>query len=363
MARLAMTTIAASSAPHATPLYELVRRVGGALTIDVYPDIAAVAVSVPAGEARSVLRAMMRNFSAPSVSEAGRKRALQELGVDIAARAYQPDMQARDRAFGALFASGPAVQATLPASAAALEHIGTGQIRAFAARAFRPQNAIVTLAGKVDVALLDGLAVVPAVSELADAPFDSAAAANPIPHPAPSSPAAMALAWAGPGIEHTRETIALDAVANALFDERTGSIALLARRLYPDLTVTGQFITMHSGGVFLVTVAGPHPERLRGPIESGIAELATPMSPAQFSIAHTIFEYRTNAEYQTPDAQARALGWYAAEGQPQDAPGVPGGTYESDAAQLDAATVAAVVLEYLGHPAVAYALQPAGEGP
>lgn len=353
LARLAITAIAASSVPHATPLYELVRRVGGVLVVDVHPDIAALSIAVPPADAPAVLRAATAAFSTPVVTDAGRKRALAELGVDIAARDFQIEERARDRAFAALFA-GPAQAPSLPQAPASLERIDTAQIRAFAKRAFRGQNCIVSVAGNVGAGLVAAVAPGAGGGAPMDAPYDSSIGSIP-PEPAePAGAQALALAWSGPGIDRSRETTALDFIASLLFDARTGSVALLARGIDPNLSVAGRFVTMHASGVFLVTVVGPQPERMREPIARAIAALSTPLAPAQFDVARNIFAFRTAANAQTPQQQAAAVGWYAAEGDADGAPGIGGGTYERDAASLDPAFVAATARRYLNNPVVEY---------
>jgi len=116
------------------------------------------------------------------------------------------------------------------------------------------------------------------------------------------------------------------------------------------LSVGGQFVTLHDEVVFLVTVSGERAGVLRSQVNAQLAPLSQPVPAPEFAFARAAFEYHVFAETQTPSALAASVGWFAAEGNPAYAPGLPSGQYLRTIETLDAQAVARAVRAYLQRP-------------
>lgn len=350
--RLALTAAAASAPAHGTPFFEAVARAGGRLSLNVYPDIADVVVSVPAPSAGLVLRAMTQAYFEPQLTQEGLKRAVQDTAVAAAEGRFSADRILHDALFARLFAAGPAHYAPTPSSLPSLTSIPLAQVASYAARAFRSQNAVLTLAGNVDASLTAYASATSAGGSPMDAPFDSTPTPQPRDQTAPAAVPGVGMGWLGPPIADSRAATALDMVADYLFNAQSGSIVRAVRQAYPTTYVNGQFITLHDPGVMLVTVSGANAQEVQSRIVDALAELTKPLHAQTFAAARTAFEYHILSDLQTPVNQADNFGWYAVEGNAAYAPGDATQTYLHNLESLDPHFVAQTVRRYLTHPTV-----------
>lgn len=351
IARLAITAAAASAPPHGTSLAELVNQYGGTLTLQSYPDIAMVGVSVPALRAPAVVRAVTTAYFRAALSPDAIKTAMQDTALAVAQNMYDPQRILQDRLFAGIFTAGPAHVPPLPAAVADLSSVPAAAVKAFATRAFRQQNGILALTGDVSPALLRAVVPGPPGPPM-DAPIDSPVAATPAGGVATGPEPGLGVAWVGPPIDDAKASAALDFVADYLFDSRRGIVARQAAARTDDLYVTGQFITLHHPGVLVAMVFGPKAGAMQPGILDAVDALRAPLGQAAFDAARNAFEYQILAQTQTPSARADNFGWYAAEGSAADAPGSDTGTYLDAVASLDPGYVASIVRRYLQHPAL-----------
>lgn len=351
LARLAITALAASSPPHGTSLAELVNRFGGSLSIGVYPDIAMVGVSVPAWDAPQVLRVLTSAYFRPHVATAGFKAALRDCALAAAQTRFDPERLLEDALFRRLFSAGPARVAPTPSEASDFSRISMDAVQAFAQRAFRQNNAVLSLAGAVDTQLLGSVrGGNPGAPP--DAPFDSVVAPTPGATSQPSLVAGTGFAWAGAPIADAKAATALDFVADYLFNTQHGTFARAFSQAHKNAYVHGQFITLHNPGVLLLTISGVDVPDVRTQVADAVSALRRPMDGARFAAARAAFEYRILSETQTPMSRADNYGWYAAEGDAGYAPASGSGEYERALQALDPAFVAQTVAKYLQHPAI-----------
>ncbi|MBV8117095.1 MAG: insulinase family protein, partial [Candidatus Eremiobacteraeota bacterium] len=147
LSRYAATAIAASPQEHSPSISQLIKGLGGRFTIGANADAVSVAASVPAQSARQVLRALTTAYFTPALSQKSMRSALREVAIAGAQQQLDPEATLHDALFSQLFISGAAHYATVPNSASALSHVSFGELKAFAARAFRSTNAILTVAG------------------------------------------------------------------------------------------------------------------------------------------------------------------------------------------------------------------------
>jgi len=350
ISRLAVTALAASRPPHGTALAELVNRFGGTLRIQIYPDVAMIGANVPAQSASAVLRALTQAFFTPSVGDEALKAAVRDAAIAAAQVQYDPPRTLQDLLFAQLFRDGPAHFAPTPA-ASAFSAIPLAALQAYAQRAFREQNAILAIAGKVDDELLAGVAPGRPGSAM-DAPIDSTLAPQPSDSTQSGTAAGVGFAWVGAPISSVREATALDFVADYLFDGDHGTIATALERSHANLFVDGQFVTLHDPGVLIVTTSGADAPSVQQAILDAVAQMQTPIEAGIFAAAQRAFEYHIVQQIQTPAGQADSLGWYAAEGNAAYAPGDASQTYMNAAQSLDPSFVAATVRKYLQHPAI-----------
>jgi hypothetical protein len=195
-----------------------------------------------------------------------------------------------------------------------------------------------------------------------DAPVDSTVASAPGSTTKSGDVSGVGFAWSGPSIADAKADTALDFVADYLFDSDYGTLARAIQRANPKAFVNGQFITLHNPGVLLVTIAGVDSPAIRQQVQDAIASLQHPMSSHDFEAARNAFEYHIFHDTQTPMERADNFGWYAAEGNPEYAPGAPSGAYLKAVESLDPGFVAQVVRKYLQHPAMVQLLSGSQKG-
>lgn len=352
LSRVAATAVAASERLHGTSLYELARNLGGSLTINAYSDIVSISASAPAANSRTLVRALTAAYFTPVVSADGLRSAVRDEAVAIEEKAFEPHVVLREMLFGQLFREGPAHYALTPDSADALGALSAERVKAFAARAFRPQNAILTLAGNVETSDVAVATAGPAGAAM-DAPFDSVTASPATAAVKTGSLGGVGLGWIGPPIARTRAATALDFVANYLFDPASGTVSRALARLDPAISVEGQFITLHAPGILMVTISGGSNDRAKAEVLQAVTALSQPLPLETFEAARRAFAYRLAADTATAQALADNAGWYAAENDASYAPGDASGTYLQNMASLDPKYVAQIVREYLQHPAIA----------
>ncbi|MGZ3497124.1 MAG: insulinase family protein [Vulcanimicrobiaceae bacterium] len=355
MSRLAITAVAASRpAPHDTSLAEAVKYAGGRLSINAYPDIVSVGVSVPAASAGKIVRAMTHTYFVSNVSADGLKDAQRDAAVAVAEKRFSADRTIHDLLLTQLFASGPAHFPATPDSMSGIERISLDDVRAFARRAFRRANAVLTIAGNVDPGVTASVWEEQAASDGAsmDAPFDSQPASAPQDKTQPGAAPGAGLAWLGPAIVDTRAATALDFIADYLFNTDSGLVTKAADEIDPDSFVNGQFVTLHNPGVMLVTISSSKAATVRQKVLDAIDTLAQPLDAHAFAAARNAFEYHILSDVQTPVNQADNFGWFTAEGNPRYAPGDASQTYIHNVESLDPQFVAQVVRTYLKHPTV-----------
>ncbi len=349
---LAATAIAASHDAGALSLADLIKGVGGRISIDIYPDIASVTAFIPAAQAPQVLAAMTKAYFAPAISADGLKAAQRDVAFAVTARQFDTDRMLHDLLLHQLFSGGPQHYSTLPASVSALAELTPADIGAFARRAFRAQNAVVSLAGDLDPAIVN--AVLPArhLGEAMAAPFDSTLAPAGASTTASAYDPGIGLAWAGPGITDTRAATALDFIADYLFRGDSGVVAEQVDRIAPSVYLTGQFITLHRPGAMVVTIAGEGYQKIREAALDAVAKMAQPLDQQTFLAARNAFEYHILSDSQTLLSRADNAGWYTVEGNAAYAPSDSSGMYLKTADSLDAQFVAAVARKYLTTPTI-----------
>lgn len=351
LSNLAATAAAVAPLASGKSLFELVHSLGGQLNIAVYPDIVGIGAVVPATAARRIVAAMTAAYFSPSIDDSAVKKARANAAVLGVQQRYQSDLMLHDLLFKQLFSSGPAVEPTIPTSIAQLTSISTTQIRTFAQRAFRSNNAVLTLTGNVDSssvsAVTDG-----AGSGGMDQPYDSTPAANPGPATVSGAVDGVGLAWIGPPISDRKAATALDFVADYLFREESGIVWRGIDDPSSDALVLGQFITLHDPGVMIVTIAGSNEKQTEKKVLDALETMRQPLDAKTFNAAREAFLYHVASDTQTPQQRADNFGWYTVEGNTQYAPGIAGGAYGEAARGLDPEYVASVVRRYLAKPVV-----------
>jgi predicted Zn-dependent peptidase len=351
IARLALTALAASSAPHGNSLAELVNRFGGTLSINVYPDIAMIGVSVPSWDAARMLRALTSAYFSPSISDDGYKAALRDCAVAAAQSRFDAERILQDALFANLFSAGPGRVAPTPEAAGDFTKISQDAALTFAQHAFRADNAIVSVAGAVDSQLLANLHSASAAGPM-DAPYDSTLAGQPGSSTKSSYESGLGFAWAGPPIADAKAATAMDFIADYLFDPDHGTLSQAIQKTNGDAYVNGQFITLHNPGVLLLTISGLASPELRTQVNDAVTAMKQPLDAKSFAAARMAFEYHIFSQTQTPLSRADNFGWYAAEGNVTYAPGSSTGEYMKAAQSLDPGYVAQIARTYLKSPAV-----------
>ncbi len=351
ISNLAATAAAVTPLASGKSLYALVHTLGGQLNIEVYPDIVGIAAVVPASAGRRVVAAMTAAYFAPSVDETAVKTARANAAVLGVQERYESDATLHDLLFAQIFANGPAHYPPLPTTVSQLTSISAEQVAAFAKRAFRADNAVLTLTGNVDAssvaAVTDGNG-----PGAMDRPYDSSPATVPASSTSTGSVDGVGLAWVGPPIADQKAATALDFIADYLFRQETGVITRDLDKSQSAALVIGQFITLHDPGVMLVTIGGDHEKQAEQRVIQSVTALQQPMDRETFEAAREAFLYHVAADTQTPQERADNLGWYTVEGSLDYAPGIDNGSYERTARSLDPQYVAEVVRRYLGKPVV-----------
>ncbi|MBV8530780.1 MAG: insulinase family protein [Candidatus Eremiobacteraeota bacterium] len=348
---LAATAAAVAPLASGKSLFALVHTVGGELNIEVYPDIVGIGAVVPASAVRRVVAGLTAAYFAPSLDDTAVKTARANAAVLGVQQRYESDTTLHDLLFGQLFTSGPAHYPPLPTSVTQLTSLTTGQVSAFAKRAFRAENAVLTLTGNVDASSIAAVTDGNGAGSM-DSPYDSTLA--PSPHSATTTGAVdgVGLAWAGPPISDEKAATALDFVADYLFRDQTGVVSKTLDRSQGDAVVIGQFITLHDPGVMVVTIGGTREKQTEQRVLEALSALQQPMDSQTFNAAREAFLYHVAADTQAPQERADNLGWYSVEGNLNYAPGITDGNYERAARSLDPQYVADVVRRYLGKPVV-----------
>jgi predicted Zn-dependent peptidase len=352
LARLAAQSVAASKPLVGPGLGSLVNELGGRLAISVFPDSIEISALVPASSAQRVVRTMTTAYFAPVLTTEGFGAAQQDVVREAALERFNPETLLRDTVFGELFSGGPKHYPPLgdPNAVAAVTET---EVRAFATRAFRSQNAVLVVSGTVDPGIVKSAAVgrpgsdemnrdeVHAPSQLATATPETVQKAFDLP--------AGGYGWVGPRIADEREATALDFIADYLFRPEGGVVSRELAESDPDAFVIGQFITLYDPGVVFVAYAGKRIDAVRAAVDRGLALAHKPLSPAAFAVARVAFEYNLLHELQTPTELADNFGWYTVEGNASYAPGAGGrdGAYFKAADSLTPEFVAAVADKYL----------------
>jgi predicted Zn-dependent peptidase len=351
ISNLAATAAAVAPLASGKSLYALVHTVGGELNIAVYPDIVGIGAVVPAPAARRIVAAMTAAYYAPNVDDLAVKTARANAAVLGVQQRYESDATLHDLLFRQVFTGGPAHYPPLPDSVTQLTSISTAQVDAFAKRAFRAENSVLTLTGNIDTSSVTAVTDGGGGGSM-DAPFDSTLARTPVSATATGSIDGVGLAWIGPPIADQKAATALDFVADYLFRERTGVVSKGLDRSRSDALVAGQFVTLHDPGVMVVTIGGEHEKQTEQKVLAALGQLAQPMDPQTFNAAREAFLYHVAADTQTPQERADNLGWYTVEGNLQYAPGIAEGSYAKAARELDPQYVADVVRRYLHNPVI-----------
>ncbi len=350
ISNLAATAAAVAPLASGKSLYALVHTVGGELNVEVYPDIVGIGAIVPATYVRRVVAAMTAAYFAPAVDDAAVKTARANAAVLGVQQRYESDTTLHDLLFRQIFAGGPAHYPPLPTSVSALTSITASEVSAFARRAFRAENAVLTLSGNVDPSNIS--AVTDGSAGAMDAPYDSKLAQVPTSATATGAVDGIGLAWTGPPISDEKAATALDFVADYLFREQTGVVSKQLDHSRSDALVVGQFITLHDPGVMVVTIGGDHGKQAEQRVLEALTALQQPLNRQTFDAAREAFLYHVAADTQTPQERADNFGWYTVEGNLDYAPGIVNGAYERAARELDPQYVADVVRRYLGKPVV-----------
>lgn len=351
IANLAATAAAVAPLASGKSLYALVHTLGGQLNIQVYPDIIGIGAVVPAYASRRIVAAMTAAYFAPSVDDAAVKTARANAAVLGVQQRYESDTTLHDLLFKQIFVTGPAHYPPLPTTVSQLTSITTEEVGTFAKRAFRADNAVLTLTGNVDASSITAVTDGGGPGSM-DAPFDSKLAGAPSSTTAAGAVDGVGLAWVGPPIADQKAATALDFIADYLFREETGIVSRVLDRADSDALVLGQFITLHDPGVMVVTIGGSKEKQTEKSVLDALSALEQPMDAKTFDAAREAFLYHVATDTQTPQQRADNLGWYSAEGSLDYAPGLTQGNYEQAARALDPQYVAEIVRRYLHNPVI-----------
>jgi predicted Zn-dependent peptidase len=351
ISNLAVTAAAVAPLASGKSLYALVHTVGGELNLEVYPDIVGVAAVVPAAAARRIVAAMTAAYFAPAVDDTAVKTARANAAVLGVQQRYESDSTLHDLLFRQIFATGPAHYPPLPTTVAQLTSISTAQVSAFAKRAFRAENSVLTLAGNVDASSITAVTDGSGAGSM-DSPYDSRLAGPPASTTASGAVDGVGLAWIGPPIADEKAATALDFIADYLFREETGVVSKALDESQSDALVIGQFITLHDPGVMVVTIGGSNEKQTEQHVLDALEKMQQPMETQTFNGAREAFLYHVAADTQTPQQRSDNLGWYTVEGNLEYAPGISNGSYEQSARSLDPQYVAGIVRRYLHDPVI-----------
>jgi predicted Zn-dependent peptidase len=362
LSRLAAQVVIASKPLIGSSLGRLVSDLGGRLSVNAYSDSIDIGAVVPAAHAREVVKAMTTAFFAPVISDDGFHAAQQDVAQEAVFESFDPAAVVRDAVFAQLFSSGPQHYPVL-SDAKQVATITPADVRAFATRAFRSQNAIFVASGAIDPSL--AAAAVggrPAAAGLAvpEAPATPDVASSPHPVSASFPEPSGGYGWAGPPIAQEREATAMDFIADYLFREESGVVSEAVADKFPDALLIGQFITLHDPGVMFVAYAGKSVDQVKAQVDAGLEMMRKPLEPRTFAHALAAFRFHLLSDLQTPSEMADNFGWYSVEGSPEYAPGANGdkGSYAKAADSLTADFVASVAQKYLSVTPVTVTLTP-----
>ncbi|HZY98209.1 MAG TPA: insulinase family protein [Candidatus Baltobacteraceae bacterium] len=351
ISRLAATAAAAAPLDSGKSLVELVHSLGGVLTIDVYPDIVGIGAVVPSTAARRVVAAMTAAYFAPAINDESVKTAQRDSAVRAVEQRYSADQTLHDLLFKQIFSTGPAHYPPLPDSVSALTKVPMADIAAFAKRAFRSDNAILTASGNVDATTLEAVTDGQGSGSM-DRPFNSKLSGADGATTEQGTIDGVGLAWVGPPIVDTKAATALDFISDYLFRDESGIVSKAMDAVKGSTYVSGQFVTLNDPGVMLVTISGDDTKTAKERVITELQKLEQPLDSKAFAAAREAFLYHIAADTQTPQGLADNLGWYSAEGNASYAPGDTGGLYENAARSLDPQYVAGIVQRYLKEPVV-----------
>jgi predicted Zn-dependent peptidase len=365
LARLAAQVVAASKPLIGDPLGKVVGDMGGRLSITVYSDSVAITAIVPSTGARAVVKSMTTAFFAPVITDDGFRQAQHDVEQEALFTGFDPETVVRDAVFSQLFSAGPQHYPALgqPRDVSA---ISLADVRAFATRAFRSQNATLVASGTVDPSLA-AAAVGGRPSDAADegpeAPAPPTLASAPEPVSKTFVQPSGGYGWIGPAISDERAATAMDFIADYLFRGDDGYVAKEVARDYPDAFLVGNFITLHDPGVMFVAFSGKNADGVKALVDAGLDRVRRPLDPATFATALAEFSYHMRSDLQTPTQIADNFGWYTVEGAPDYAPGAGGesGAYFKAAASLTPDFVASVAQKYLGAAPAVVTLEPASD--
>jgi predicted Zn-dependent peptidase len=368
LSRLASEVVVASKPLAGKPLGSRIADLGGRINVTVYADSLVVSALVPASSARETVAAMTRSFFAPVVTDDGFKSAQRAVAVDTLFSQYDPQVAVHDAVFSSLFVSGPHRLAPL-GSPKDLRALTIDDVRAYAQRAFRAQNAVLVVSGAVDAT------VVTAAADGRPPTPDAPASPEPFPvnkvddAPKPATASFSdpldAFGWVGPPIADERQATALDFIADYLFRPRTGVVSRQLDASRPDTYATGQFVTLHDPGIFLVSIGGKHIDEGSALAQKALTAMQTPLDRAAFETAINAFVYHIASDLQSAQEIADNHGWYAVQGNAAYAP-MPsgaGGAYIKSVQALTPEFVAHVASTYLKSGGAVVTLRPDKESP
>lgn len=361
LARLAAQAVAGSKPLVGGTLGQDVAAAGGRLAVTVYSDSVAIAAVVPAGAARSVVKAMTTAFFAPVATEEGFRVAQRDVAQEAFVSTFDAETVVRDAVFSELFTAGPQHYPSLGAPKD-VSNISFADVKSFATRAFRSSNATLVISGAIgsDVATAAVAGRPSAGNDMAEAITPPVLATTISPVSRSFVQALGGYGWAGPPIADQREATAMDFIADYLFRADDGIVTKAVARRLPKALLVGQFITLHDPGVMVVAFAGKDSPGVRGLVDDGLAAVRKPLPAGSFASAVESFKYHLLSDLQTPTQQADNFGWYSVEGSAAYAPGANGenGAYFKAASALTPEFVASVAEKYLGKTPVVVTLEP-----
>lgn len=360
IARLAAQVVAGAKPLIGDSLGKVVSDAGGRLAITTYSDSIAVSAVVPASAARRVVKAMTTAYFAPVATEEAFRSAQREVSQQALISTFDAEAVVRDAVFAGLFTSGPQHYPSL-GDPKSIESISFADVKSFATRAFRSQNATLVVSGAVD-----GDVATSAIAGRADGDASAEAPVGPViattlaPVNKSFVQASGGYGWVGPTITDQREATAMDFIADYLFRTEDGIVSRKATEAAPESLLVGQFITLRNPGVMFVAFSGKNAPALKSLVDDGVASVSKPIAAATFASALESFKYHLLSDLQTPVQVADNFGWYSVEGSAAYAPGVNGenGAYFKAATSLTPEFVAATAEKYLGKPPVVVTLTP-----
>lgn len=362
LSRIAAQTVAASTPITGRDLSKVIADAGGRLTINAYPDAISIAALVPSSVAPAIVRTMTSVYFTPVVSAEGLRRAQLSVTQETLRNSFDPDAIMRESIFESLFTQGPAHYPVVSQKPDAGK-ISLDDVRAFAARAFRAENAVLVVTGRVDRGIATNAVAGRAPAGEADAPIDSTLAASAAPVQKEFYTPGVGVGFVGPPIADERAATAMDFIADYLTRQNSGTITNAVSALDTQASVFGQFITLHNPGVLVVQIAAGERSmldqaKMRAIIDERIGALQKPMDPAAFATARAQFAYHLLSDLQTPLELADNLGWYAIEGNALYAPTVNGdrGAYFAAIEALTPQFIAEVARKYLASPGAVISL-------